>query len=77
MNLGQLNSLQLESLLKNYKLEMHEPVVPSALINQVVLFATEHADQLTREDGREVTLEEDPDLQVFYFFIVRLVVGIV
>ena len=56
--------------MKNYKLEAHEPIIPGALINQVVLFATEHADQVTREDGREVTLEEDPDLQVIQYFLI-------
>ena len=34
------------------------------ILNQVVVSAHEHADQLTREDGREVALEEDPDLQL-------------
>ena len=59
-----LNSLQLHALLTRYQLEPNEKLIPSQLINQVVMFAKEHADQLTREDGREVTLDEDPDLQL-------------
>ena len=59
-----LNSMQLHSLLSNYQLEQGEKFIPTQLINQVIMSAHEHADQLTREDGREVALEEDPDLQL-------------
>ena len=45
-------------------MEPNEKPIPPQLIEEVVLFAQKQADQLTREDGREVTLEEEPDLQL-------------
>ena len=60
-----LNSLQLRALLEQYEGEdPREPPIPQELIERVVIMAEENADQLTREDGREVMLEEDPDLQL-------------
>ncbi|XP_057595003.1 afadin isoform X4 [Hippopotamus amphibius kiboko] len=59
-----LNSLQLQALLQNYHCAPDEPFVPADLIENVVAMAENTADELARSDGREVQLEEDPDLQL-------------
>uniref|UniRef100_A0A3B3CX27 Afadin, adherens junction formation factor a n=1 Tax=Oryzias melastigma TaxID=30732 RepID=A0A3B3CX27_ORYME len=59
-----LNSLQLHALLTNYHCAQGEPYIPPELINEVVSVAENTADELARSDGREVQLEEDPDLQL-------------
>ncbi|XP_030627207.1 afadin isoform X8 [Chanos chanos] len=59
-----LNSLQLNALLTNYHCAPDEPYIPTELIDQVVAVAENTADELARSDGREVQLEEDPDLQL-------------
>lgn len=59
-----LNSLQLQALLHNYHCAPDEPLVPPDLIESVVAVAENTADELARSDGREVRLEEDPDLQL-------------
>uniref|UniRef100_A0AAY4CLK9 Afadin n=1 Tax=Denticeps clupeoides TaxID=299321 RepID=A0AAY4CLK9_9TELE len=59
-----LNSLQLNALLSNYHCAPDEPYIPPELINHVVAVAENTADELARSDGREVQLEEDPDLQL-------------
>ncbi|KAG7465662.1 hypothetical protein MATL_G00155950 [Megalops atlanticus] len=59
-----LNSLQLHALLSNYHCAPDEPCVPPELIDSVVAAAESTADELARSDGREVQLEEDPDLQL-------------
>ncbi|XP_044935952.1 afadin isoform X9 [Mustela putorius furo] len=59
-----LNSLQLQALLQNYHCAPDEPFVPADLIENVVAVAENTADELARSDGREVQLEEDPDLQL-------------
>uniref|UniRef100_A0A8C2SCC7 Afadin, adherens junction formation factor n=1 Tax=Capra hircus TaxID=9925 RepID=A0A8C2SCC7_CAPHI len=59
-----LNSLQLQALLQNYHCAPDEPFVPADLIANVVAVAENTADELARSDGREVRLEEDPDLQL-------------
>ncbi|XP_023808732.1 afadin isoform X6 [Oryzias latipes] len=59
-----LNSLQLHALLTNYHCAQGEPYIPPELINEVVAVAENTADELARSDGREVQLEEDPDLQL-------------
>ncbi|XP_006882848.1 PREDICTED: afadin [Elephantulus edwardii] len=59
-----LNSLQLQALLQNYHCAPDEPYVPTDLIENVVAVAENTADELARSDGREVQLEEDPDLQL-------------
>lgn len=40
------------------------PSCPQELIDHVVAVAENTADELARSDGREVQLEEDPDLQL-------------
>ncbi|XP_039323185.1 afadin isoform X18 [Saimiri boliviensis] len=59
-----LNSLQLQALLQNYHCAPDEPFIPTDLIENVVAVAENTADELARSDGREVRLEEDPDLQL-------------
>ncbi|XP_016353265.1 afadin-like isoform X4 [Sinocyclocheilus anshuiensis] len=59
-----LNSLQLNALLSNYHCAPDEPYIPPELIDHVVTVAENTADELSRSDGREVQLEEDPDLQL-------------
>ncbi|XP_047243807.1 afadin isoform X11 [Girardinichthys multiradiatus] len=59
-----LNSLQLHALMTNYRCAQDEPYIPSELIDHVVAVAENTADELARSDGREVQLEEDPDLQL-------------
>ncbi|XP_037376609.1 afadin isoform X2 [Talpa occidentalis] len=59
-----LNSLQLQALLQNYHCAPDEPFIPADLIESVVGVAENTADELARSDGREVQLEEDPDLQL-------------
>ena len=50
-----LNSLQIAALLSQEK-------IPSSLIDTAVSMAKSVADELTRSDGREVCLDESPDL---------------
>ncbi|XP_054872589.1 afadin-like [Amphiprion ocellaris] len=59
-----LNSLQLHALMTNYHCAPDEPYIPPELIDHVVAVAENTADELARSDGREVQLEEDPDLQL-------------
>ncbi|XP_076714138.1 afadin isoform X3 [Callospermophilus lateralis] len=59
-----LNSLQLQALLQNYHCAPDEPFIPTDLIDNVVAVAENTADELARSDGRDVQLEEDPDLQL-------------
>ncbi|XP_029450151.1 afadin isoform X5 [Rhinatrema bivittatum] len=59
-----LNSLQLQALLQNYHCAPDEPYIPTELIESVVTLAENTADELARSDGRDVQLEEDPDLQL-------------
>ncbi|KAJ8314800.1 hypothetical protein KUTeg_006950 [Tegillarca granosa] len=59
-----LNSLQLRELLQRYIPESNEPPIPQNLIESIVGVAENMADELTKTDGREVRLEEDPDLQL-------------
>nr|XP_054604063.1 afadin isoform X17 [Nothobranchius furzeri] len=59
-----LNSLQLHALMNNYHCAPDEPYIPPELIDHVVAVAENTADELARSDGREVQLEEDPDLQL-------------
>ncbi|XP_062618363.1 afadin-like, partial [Saccostrea cucullata] len=59
-----LNSLQLRELLQRYIPEPGEPPVPQSLIEDIVKVAENMADELTKNDGREVCLEEHADLQL-------------
>ncbi|KAG8268643.1 adherens junction organization [Homalodisca vitripennis] len=57
-----LNSLQLRALLQKYQPTPDEPRLPHELIDNVVRAAENLADELARSDGREVKLEEEPEL---------------
>ncbi|XP_064629486.1 afadin-like isoform X2 [Lineus longissimus] len=59
-----LNSLQLRVLLQSYIPDHEEGHVPQDLINRLVSMAENTADELIRSEGREVHLEEDPDLHL-------------
>uniref|UniRef100_T1IU86 Afadin n=1 Tax=Strigamia maritima TaxID=126957 RepID=T1IU86_STRMM len=59
-----LNSLQLRVLLENYQPMKDEAHIPLELVDNVVRVAENTADELARTDGRDVRLEEDPDLQL-------------
>ncbi|XP_011311606.1 afadin isoform X2 [Fopius arisanus] len=57
-----LNSLQVRALLQKYQPAADEPRLPPELIENVVRIAESVADALARADGREIRLEEDPNL---------------
>ncbi|KAK3576959.1 hypothetical protein CHS0354_005964 [Potamilus streckersoni] len=59
-----LNSLQLRELLQSYIPELGEPPIPMNLVDRIVSVAQNMADDLIRAEGREVQLQEDPDLQL-------------
>lgn len=59
-----LNSVQLRALLENYRPAPDELDIPRDLIDNVVAVAENTADELLRNQGQEVTLEEDPQLQL-------------
>lgn len=50
--------------MENYIPGKGEPHIPGNLIDSVVSVAQNTADELTRSDGRDVRLEEEPDLQL-------------
>ncbi|XP_066147647.1 afadin isoform X3 [Euwallacea fornicatus] len=55
-----LNSMQLGALLMQYKAEPGEKIASPSLLEQAAKAAESVADELTRAEGREVTLYEDP-----------------
>ncbi|KAM9787787.1 afadin isoform 2-T2 [Syngnathus typhle] len=57
-----LNSLQLRALLSGYFYAPDEPHIPADLIDGVVTAAEASADNLIRQEGRDVQLEENLDL---------------
>uniref|UniRef100_A0A2R5LKM4 Putative actin filament-binding protein afadin n=1 Tax=Ornithodoros turicata TaxID=34597 RepID=A0A2R5LKM4_9ACAR len=59
-----LNSVQLRTLLERYQTTQDEPPVQRALIEGVVKVAENTADEQARNEGREVQLEEEADLQL-------------
>lgn len=59
-----LNSMQLRALLENYRPAPDELDIPRDLIDNVVAVAENTADELLRNQGQEVILEEDPHLQL-------------
>ena len=59
-----LNSMQLRVLLEHYVPGQGEPHIPQELIESVVGVAESTADELTRSDGRQVQLKEEPHLQL-------------
>lgn len=59
-----LNSIQLRTLLENYRPAHDERLIPQELINNVAAVAENTADELMRSSGQEIQLEEDPELQL-------------
>lgn len=59
-----LNSIQLRALLENYRPAADELNIPRDLIDNIVAVAENTADELIRNQGQPVTLEEDPQLQL-------------
>ncbi|XP_057667342.1 afadin isoform X4 [Diorhabda carinulata] len=55
-----LNSMQLGTLLMQYKAESGEKIASPSLLEQAAKAAEGVADELARAEGREVTLYEDP-----------------
>lgn len=51
-----LNSMQLRALLTRYIPDPSEPPVSPTFVERVVVIAENMADELTRTDGREVSL---------------------
>ncbi|XP_061700364.1 afadin [Syngnathoides biaculeatus] len=59
-----LNSLQLRTLLAGYFYAPNEPPIPADLIDAAVAGAEASADNLIRQEGRDIQLEEDLDLRL-------------
>ncbi|XP_019727953.1 LOW QUALITY PROTEIN: afadin [Hippocampus comes] len=59
-----LNSLQLQALLSGYFYAPNEPHIPAELITAAVMAAEASADNLIRQEGRDVQLEENLDLHL-------------
>lgn len=59
-----LNSIQLRTLLENYRPAPDERLIPHELINNVAAIAENTADELMRSSGQDIHLEEDPELQL-------------
>ena len=59
-----LNSLQLRSLLQNYKPGRDEQPISPELIERAVVVAQNTADTIARREGSEVKLLEDLELQL-------------
>lgn len=59
-----LNSLQLRAIFDQYQPAMNEMPIPRELIESVIKVTESTSDELARNDGREIRLEEEPDLQL-------------
>ncbi|XP_043225985.1 afadin-like isoform X3 [Amphibalanus amphitrite] len=59
-----LNSLQLRAILSRYRPARDEPAISPDLVENIVRMAEGTSDELARQDGRQVRLEEDRDLQL-------------
>ncbi|XP_061651455.1 afadin [Phyllopteryx taeniolatus] len=59
-----LNSLQLRALLAGYFYTPNEPRIPADLIDAAVAAAEASADNLIRQEGRDIRMEEDLDLRL-------------
>lgn len=58
-----LNSLQMRNILERFVPGPNEQPIPSEMIENVVKFVEVNADEVARNEGREIKLEEDPDLK--------------
>ncbi|CAD5210433.1 unnamed protein product [Bursaphelenchus xylophilus] len=63
-----LNSRQVGFLLSRYISDVNELPVTQVLVDNVVQLAKCHADRIIKEEGGEVTLEEDPVLRLAFSF---------
>jgi hypothetical protein len=63
-NCFSLNSIQLKYLLKNYLLGPNEPPLNIQLCNNLISIAQNTADEVIKQEGRLVQLEEELDLQL-------------
>ncbi|XP_034153250.1 afadin isoform X2 [Esox lucius] len=59
-----LNSLQLRVLMTSYLYATNEPRIHPGLIDRVVTAAESSADEVVRSEGRDIQLEEGPDLRL-------------
>ena len=59
-----LNSAQIKCLLKNYLLSNQEPPLSAQLCNNLIAIAQNTADDVLKQDGRMVQVEEEIDLQL-------------
>ncbi|CAH1799277.1 unnamed protein product [Owenia fusiformis] len=59
-----LNSIQIRTLLENYQPLQGEPPVPPEMVYQLIQVAEATADATTMAEGKQVQLEEEPDLQL-------------
>ena len=59
-----LNSLQIKCLLKNYMLASNEPQLSPHLCNNLISIAQNTADEVLKQEGRNLQLEEEVDLQL-------------
>lgn len=59
-----LNSVQLRCLLQHYCPAADEPSIPQELIDNIALISENTSDELARQDGRSIQLQEDLELQL-------------
>ena len=59
-----LNSLQLKCLLGNYVIGVNEPPLSAQLCNNLISIAQNTADEVVKQEGRNLQLHEDVDLQL-------------
>jgi afadin len=59
-----LNSLQIRCLLKNYLQAPNEPPLSVPLCNNLISIAQNTADEVLKQEGRNLQLEEEVDLQL-------------
>jgi len=59
-----LNSLQIKGLLNNYVIGMNEPTLSSQLCNNLIAIAQNTADEVVKQEGRNLQLHEEVDLQL-------------
>lgn len=59
-----LNSLQLRRILERFEPSANEQPIPRDLIDNVIKVAENTSDEMEKMEGREIRLEEEPDLQL-------------
>ena len=61
---AKLNSLQINTLLHNCSLTEGEMAVNPVFASELVILARSHRDEALQNDGLEINLEEDPNLEL-------------